>query len=133
MDMLTKLVRIRDARHVKGLSIADKGPQGETIRLSNHVIGNTITAGIPACRDLPCNGLAELEGLRDKDACTLLEFREPPAALARLDIALVTMLKLELVGCQLGDLGGFKVILDELDLLVEDLLNGVVTREELRF
>jgi CBS domain-containing protein len=74
----------------------------------------------------------ELEGLGNIDAGTLLELGKPFSTLAGPDVALVTVLEFELLCLGVGHLDGFEIV-DELDFLVEDLLVGVITAEQLRF
>ena len=132
MHVLIKLVRISDARHVESLRSADESPKRSTIGLSDDVGGDTVATSVPAGGDLSSHETAETDGLRNEDASTLLELDEPLAAFACPDVALVAVFVLVLVRLDVSGLEGLKVV-DELDLLVEDLLLGVVAAEELGF
>ena len=99
--------------------------------MSDNVVGNSITSSMPSSWNLTSDCATELEGLGNVDAGTLLELGEPLATLASPDVALVTVLEFEFLGFGVGHLDGFEIV-DELDFLVEDLLVGVVTTEQLR-
>ena len=99
--------------------------------MSDNVVGNSVTSSMPSSWNLTSDCATELEGLGNVDAGTLLELGEPLATLASPDVALVTVLEFEFLGFGVGHLDGFEIV-DELDFLVEDLLVGVVTTEQLR-
>jgi len=86
---------------------------------------------VPSSWNLTSNCATELEGLGNENTGTLLELGKPLPTLASPDIAFVTVLEFELLRLGVGHLDGFE-IMDELDLLVEDLLVGVITTEQLR-
>lgn len=81
---------------------------------------------------LTSGGAAEHERLRNHDTGTLLQLGEPLVTLASPDIAFVAMLQLEFVCFRIGNFDWLKVV-EELDLLVEDLLFGIVSAEEVGF
>ncbi len=130
VHVLVQLVGVRDTGHVEGLRCTDKSPESGAVGLSDDVGGNTESTRIPTSRDLAGNGAAERERLRDEDPRALLELDEPLITFSCPDIALVTVLVLELLGVRLRSFERFKVV-EELDLLVEYLLLGVVTTEEI--
>ena len=99
--------------------------------MSDNVVGNSITSSVPSSWNLTSDCATELEGLGNVDAGTLLELGEPLTTLASPDVALVTVLEFEFLGFGVGHLDGFEIV-NELDFLVEDLLVGVVTTEQLR-
>jgi len=76
------------------------------------------------------NCATELEGFGNEDTGTLFEFGEPLPTLTSPDVALVTVLEFELLRFGVGHLDGLE-IMDKLHFLVEDLLVGVVTTEQL--
>ena len=129
--MLVQLVWVGDTRHVESLGGADEGPEGGTVDLGNDVCGDTVATGVSTGGDLASDELTKLERLRNKDTRSLLELHKPLAALACPDVALVTMLVLELLGVGLSGFEGLEVV-QNLDLLVEDLLLRVVPAEQLR-
>ena len=129
--MLVELVGVGDTRHVECFSSAHECPERGTIGLRNDVVWNAIAARIPARGDLASDEAVEAECLRHHDTGALLELDEPLSAFTGPDVALVAVLVLELIGFVGGRLEGLKVV-KELDLLVEDLLLGVVATEQLR-
>jgi len=90
-----------------------------------------MSSSMPSSQNLPSYYSTELEGLGNEDAGTLLELGEPLPTLTGPDITLVTVLEFGLLHLRVGHLDGFE-IMDELDFLVEDLLVGVITTEQLR-
>ena len=86
---------------------------------------------MPASRDLTSDGAAELEGLGNVDTSALLELGEPLSTFSSPDVALVAVLKFELLSFAIGHFNGLE-IMDKLNLLVEDLLVRVVATEEFR-
>lgn len=132
MHVLVQFVRIRNTRHVEGFRSGDQTPKGNWISLSDDIFGETITTSMPSSWDLTSDFATEREGFRNKHACTFLELEDPLATFASPDITLVAVLKLEF-GCLFGsDFNWFK-IMNQVYLLVEDLLLGVVTTEKFRF
>jgi hypothetical protein len=132
VHILIQLVRICDTRTIKGLSDTDKCPEGAAVDLSNDVFRDAETSSMPASRDLASDSSTELEGLRNEDTCTLLQLSEPLPIFPSPNVTFLSMLELELLGFRFGNLNRFKVM-DELDLLIEDLLIGVVATKEFRF
>ena len=129
MHVLVQLVGVRDTRHVESLSCTDKSPESRAIGLRDDIVRNAKTTSIPASRDLAGDGAAERERLRNEDPRALLELDEPLTTFSCPDIALVSVLVLELLGVRLRRLERFEVV-EELDLLVEYFLLRVITAEE---
>lgn len=85
---------------------------------------------MPSGRDLTTDESIELDGLGNENPSSSLELDEELSRGLSPDVALVSLLPLELIGVGGGDLDGLEVVV-ELDLLVESLLLGIVTVEEL--
>jgi len=100
--------------------------------LSDYIIGNAVTAGIPSRRDLTSDCTAECEGFWDEDDSALFELCKPLPSFTCPDVAFVSVLKFELLGLRFRYLDRFKVM-QEFNLLVEDFLSWIVTAEKLRF
>ena len=132
MDVLVQLIRISDTRHVKSFSGADKSPESGSVGLGDNIRGYTVTTSVPASRDLTSDEAAELHCLGDKNACSFLELDEPLASFTCPDVAFITVFVLVLVGFLIRGLKGLEIV-DEFNLLVEDLLLGVIATEKLRF
>ena len=98
MHVLVQLVGIGDAGLVERLRSADQSPQCRAIGLSYNVSWNTISASVPAGRNLSSNRATEFEGLGNEDPGALLEFYEPLVTLTRPDITFITMFVFELLG-----------------------------------
>jgi hypothetical protein len=100
--------------------------------LGNDVVRDTVAACVPTSWDLSSDCPAELERFGDVDTSTLLELEEPLSALARPNIALVAVLKLEFLSLTFVYFNRLEVM-KEFNFLVEDLLVWVITSEKLRF
>ena len=100
--------------------------------MRDNIIWNTVTSSVPASWDLPTDGTAELESLRDKDTRTLLKLDEPLPSIGSPDITLLAMLVLVALSICLGCLKWLEVM-EKFDFLVEDLSVGIIAAEKLRF
>lgn len=100
------------------------------IRLSDDIVGKTVSASVPSGGDLSTDESIELDGLGDENPGSSLELDEELSRRLSPDVALVSLLPLELVGVGGGNLDRLEIVV-ELDLLVEGLLLGIVTVEEL--
>ncbi|TKW54871.1 hypothetical protein CTA1_23 [Colletotrichum tanaceti] len=132
VHVLVELVGVCNTGRQQSLSNGHQDEEGNRIDLGHNVLGNTVSLGIPASRDLSGNKSVESEGLGDQEGGSLLHADNVLAGLGDLkDLDLVAVLTLELLGSLLGRLEGLKVLLDD-DLMEELLLLGVVAAEELR-
>lgn len=130
--MLVELVRVGDTGSVESFSSGNQGPESRSINLLNDIVGNAVASGVPPSGDLTSDSAAERERFRNHNAGTLLQLGEPLVTLAGPDVALVSVLQLELVCFGIGNFDRFEVM-EKFDLLVEDLLFRVIPTEEIGF
>ena len=106
--------------------------QSCTIYLCDDVCKYAVSTSIPPSWYLAGDSTTELEHLGHKDMHTLLELHKPLATLTHPDVALVTMLILELLSLGPSDFDWLQIVA-ELDFLVEDFLVWAVAVEQFRF
>jgi len=102
------------------------------VDLLNDVFGDTVSLGVPPTRYLTSNHPIKLDCLGYKYSSTLFELYKPLARLLRPNVTFGALLSFEAGSVFGGDLEGFQVVIEQ-DFLVEDLLDGVVSLENLGF
>lgn len=128
--MFVQFVGVRDTRHVESLSCTDERPESCPVGLSDDIGRYTVATSIPTGRDLSSHKTTELNSLGDQDTCTPLELNKPLATFSGPHIAFVAVLILVLLSFEICSFERLKVM-DEFNLLMEDLLFGIIASEEL--
>jgi hypothetical protein len=100
--------------------------------LSDDVLRDTVSSGVPPGRDLTSNKTVKLDRFGHKDSRSLLEASEPFSRSLGIDLDIAALLSLESRGIFGRDLQRLKIV-SQLYLLVEELLLRVVAIEVFRF
>ena len=97
----------------------------------DNVVRNTVALSIPTSGNLSGNYTIEFDCFGDVHPSAFLELDEPLARLLSPNVAFLALFPLEACRVLGGYLNGLEIMV-QLDLLMENLLLGVVAEEQIR-